>query len=173
MKGFPSQHMATLPSLLLGISEWLNHSALDHWLRFTFRPVMESVKERICFNCIPRQKKFIRHSCISISGSDIIETFLSHTMYWLSFSSLQLKMGVSSKSVSTDDFFKTNLVNNLAALLGIDKSKIRVMDVISAGGARRRRAAGDLAFVNVWNFTFIFTSHMVHWKHTLSFQQFL
>ena len=57
-------------------------------------------------------------------------------------------MGVSSKSVSVDDFFKKNLVNNLAALFGIDKSRIRVMDVISAGGARRKRSA-DLSYIDV------------------------
>eukprot|EP00795_Rhopilema_esculentum_P009048 gene9048-16692_t len=61
---------------------------------------------------------------------------------------IQLKMGVSSKSISGDDFFKKNLVNNLAALFGIDKSRIRVMDVISAGGARRKRST-DLSYIDV------------------------
>ena len=57
-------------------------------------------------------------------------------------------MGVSSSAVSTDDFFKKNLVKNLAALFGIDSSRIRVMEVISAGGARKRRATG-LSYVDV------------------------
>ena len=57
-------------------------------------------------------------------------------------------MGVSSTSVSTDDFFKKNLIKNLAALFGIDDSRIRVMDVISAGGARRKRSAG-MSYIEV------------------------
>ena len=57
-------------------------------------------------------------------------------------------MGVSSQSVTVDDFFKKNLVKNLAALFGIDESRIRVMDVISAGGARRKRSTG-LTYINV------------------------
>ena len=51
------------------------------------------------------------------------------------------------KPISIDEFFEENLVENLAALLGIDKSKIRVMNVISAGGARRRRADDDTTVV--------------------------
>eukprot|EP00794_Sanderia_malayensis_P001199 gene1199-572_t len=58
-------------------------------------------------------------------------------------------MGVSTTSVSTSDFFKKNLVKNLAALLGIDPSKVRVMEVISASGTRRRRATSSLSYVNV------------------------
>eukprot|EP00794_Sanderia_malayensis_P006712 gene6712-7474_t len=62
---------------------------------------------------------------------------------------IQLSMGVSTTSVSTSDFFKKNLVKNLAALLGIDPSKVRVMEVISASGTRRRRATSSLSYVNV------------------------
>ena len=47
------------------------------------------------------------------------------------------------KPISIDEFFEEKLVENLAALLGIDKSMIRVMNVISAGGARRRRAVDE------------------------------
>lgn len=51
------------------------------------------------------------------------------------------------KAVSIDDFFKVNLVNNLADLLGIDKSLIRVVNIVSADGnsRRRRRSAGDIS----------------------------
>ena len=38
-----------------------------------------------------------------------------------------------------DDFFKENLLNNLIALLGIDRSRIRIVDIVSADGSRRRR----------------------------------
>ena len=57
-------------------------------------------------------------------------------------------MGLSSKSVSTDDFFKKNLIKNLAALFGIDSSRIRVMEVVSARGARKRRSTG-LSYIEV------------------------
>ena len=38
-----------------------------------------------------------------------------------------------------DDFFKENLLNNLIALLGIDRSRIRIVDIVSADSSRRRR----------------------------------
>ena len=46
--------------------------------------------------------------------------------------------------MTVDDFFEENLVQNLAALLGIDKSRIRVMNVISADSSRRRRSTDDM-----------------------------
>ena len=51
------------------------------------------------------------------------------------------------KAVSIDDFFKINLVNNLAELLGIDKSLIRVVNIVSADGnsRRRRRSPSDVS----------------------------
>ena len=61
-------------------------------------------------------------------------------------------MGVTQTSVSMDDFFKENIVNNIAALLGIDKKNIRVMDVVSAGAGgkrRRRRRSADLSYIEV------------------------
>ena len=58
-------------------------------------------------------------------------------------------MGVTQTSVSMDDFFKENIVNNIAALLGIDKKNIRVMDVVSAGGGKRRRRSADLSYIEV------------------------
>jgi hypothetical protein len=48
------------------------------------------------------------------------------------------------KPVTVDEFFEVNLVQNLAALLGIDTSRIRIMNVVSAdGGARKRRTADE------------------------------
>ena len=51
------------------------------------------------------------------------------------------------KAVSIDDFFKINLVNNLAELLGIDKSLIRVVNIVSAdrNSRRRRRSPSDVS----------------------------
>ncbi|XP_033119895.1 fibrocystin-L-like [Anneissia japonica] len=40
--------------------------------------------------------------------------------------------------VDVDDFYEENLVSNLASLLGIDDSQIRVVDVVREGGRRRR-----------------------------------
>ncbi|XP_071792804.1 fibrocystin-L-like isoform X2 [Asterias amurensis] len=46
-------------------------------------------------------------------------------------------------AVTVDDFFEVNLVRNLAGLLNVDKSQIRIVDVVSeASGRRRRRAVG-------------------------------
>ena len=41
--------------------------------------------------------------------------------------------------MSVDDFFKENVVENLAALLGIKPDNIRVMQVVSTGVTRKRR----------------------------------
>lgn len=38
-----------------------------------------------------------------------------------------------------DEFFNENLLENLIALLGIDRSKIRIVDVVSESSSRRRR----------------------------------
>ena len=43
------------------------------------------------------------------------------------------------KPVTVDEFFEENLVQNLAALLGIDTSRIRIMNVVGAGGGARKR----------------------------------
>ena len=50
---------------------------------------------------------------------------------------LQVKLGM--KPVTVDEFFEVNLVQNLAALLGIDTSRIRIMNVVGAGGEQGRR----------------------------------
>ena len=53
------------------------------------------------------------------------------------------------RAVSIDDFFTKNLVNNLADLLGIDKSLIRVVDIVSENTRRRRRSSGDVTIVQI------------------------
>lgn len=72
----------------------------------------------------------------------VLLVFLFHTLF-------QLRLGIKQSSVSVDDFFKENIVQNIAALLGIDKSRIRVMDVISAGGRRRRNIDDDNVLITV------------------------
>ena len=64
-------------------------------------------------------------------------------------------MGVTQKTVTEDDFFKEEIVSNLAALLGVDKSRIRVMTVVSAGGKRKRRSS-DLSYIDVSLFIYLF-----------------
>ncbi|XP_071793632.1 fibrocystin-L-like isoform X1 [Asterias amurensis] len=44
-------------------------------------------------------------------------------------------------AVSVDDFYEENLVRNLAGLLNIDESQIRIVDVVSEASGRRRRRA--------------------------------
>uniref|UniRef100_A0A7M5XJA2 G8 domain-containing protein n=2 Tax=Clytia hemisphaerica TaxID=252671 RepID=A0A7M5XJA2_9CNID len=55
---------------------------------------------------------------------------------------IQLRFQASTAAVSIDDFFKENLVNNIAALLGIPSSRVKFMEVISAS-RKRRDTDGD------------------------------
>ena len=54
-------------------------------------------------------------------------------------------------AVSTDEFFGANIVNNLAAFLGIPKEKIRIVKIISESGSgrRRRRATGGTVQIEI------------------------
>ncbi|KAK3740701.1 hypothetical protein QZH41_019065 [Actinostola sp. cb2023] len=54
---------------------------------------------------------------------------------------------LSVQTVTVDEFFKNNLIQNLADLLGCDPSLIRYMDVISASRRRRRAVSGDTKIV--------------------------
>ena len=49
-------------------------------------------------------------------------------------------LGFNVPSVSVDEFFEDNLVQNLANLLGIDKEDIVIMDAVSEASRRRRDA---------------------------------
>ncbi|CAH1788932.1 unnamed protein product [Owenia fusiformis] len=49
-----------------------------------------------------------------------------------------LRVTFNAPAQSIDDFFKTNLISNLVQLLGIDPSKIRIMNVVSASSRRKR-----------------------------------
>ena len=55
------------------------------------------------------------------------------------------------RAVSIDDFFKENLVNNLAGLLGIDPSRIRIVNIVSESSSRRRRkrSSSDVHHINI------------------------
>ena len=71
----------------------------------------------------------------------------------------QLSMGMTPmRDVGLEEFFETNLIQNLADLLKIDISKIRIMSVVAAT-KRKRRATGTpvdvlvcLFFIHIFNF---------------------
>ena len=51
---------------------------------------------------------------------------------------------LGSKPVHFNDFFEKNLIQNLASLLNIDQSRIRVVEIVNvAGNSRRRRRDSD------------------------------
>ena len=51
--------------------------------------------------------------------------------------------------MSVDDFFKENVVQNLASLLGIKPENIRVMQVAIAGATRKRRSVEESSEMTV------------------------
>ena len=53
-----------------------------------------------------------------------------------------IQLGIDLPPVTVDEFFEVNLVNNLAMLLNIPPNRIRIVNVVSEGGSRRRRAEG-------------------------------
>ena len=64
-------------------------------------------------------------------------------------------LGFNVPTMTVDQFFGDNLVNNLALFLGVDASKIRVMNVITGVDRRRRRkrSSGDnsMYYVEIGN----------------------
>ena len=52
-------------------------------------------------------------------------------------------------AVSIDDFFTENLVSNLADLLGIDQSLIRIVNIVRENSRRKRRSSADVVIVQV------------------------
>ena len=85
------------------------------------------------------------------TSKDVIIFFFEFYVY----SSAQMRMGFKTQSsLSIDEFFGENIVNNIASFLGIDKSRIRVMNIVSADNTarrkRRRRAfENDLNYIEV------------------------
>jgi len=52
-------------------------------------------------------------------------------------------------AVSIDDFFTENLVSNLADLLGIDQSLIKIVNIVRENRRRRRRSSADVVIVQM------------------------
>ena len=56
-----------------------------------------------------------------------------------------LQLSMSAAGVTTDQFFEDNLVQNLASLLNVDSSKVRILEIVRGSGRRKRRqTAGTL-----------------------------
>jgi hypothetical protein len=67
-----------------------------------------------------------------------------HTYTIKSVQTLVLELAVTTELTEDDFYDNGNLAGNIAALLGIDPSRIRVMNVVSeSSGARRRRHARE------------------------------
>ena len=60
---------------------------------------------------------------------------------------MQVQLGIAA--VSIDDFFTENLVSNLADLLGIDQSLIRIVNIVRENSRRKRRSSADVVIVQV------------------------
>ncbi|XP_065660201.1 fibrocystin-L isoform X2 [Hydra vulgaris] len=71
---------------------------------------------------------------VVLRGSGFVDINMAQT--------IQLSMGMTPlRDVSLDDFFTINLVQNLADLLGISTSKIRIMSIVAASKRKRRGTA--------------------------------
>ena len=60
-----------------------------------------------------------------------------------------IQLGIDLPPVTVNEFFETRLVQNLALLLNIPSSRIRIVNVVSEGGTRKRRQTGGGTVVNV------------------------
>lgn len=52
-------------------------------------------------------------------------------------------------SMTIDEFFGDNLVNNLALFLGVDSSRVRVVNIVREGSSRKKRSTGDMIEVEI------------------------
>jgi len=72
----------------------------------------------------------IKNLCILLIFLDMaLKLFNAKTEFFL----------LGSKPVHFNDFFEKNLIQNLASLLNIDESRIRVVEIVNAAGSSRRR----------------------------------
>lgn len=67
---------------------------------------------------------------ITLRGPDPIDVVTTPAVF----------IAVGFPSVSVDDFFQVNLVTNLAAYLGVEPYKIKVVNVVRETGSRRKRS---------------------------------
>ena len=62
-----------------------------------------------------------------------------------------IQLSLNLAPVTVDAFFEENLVFNLATLLGIDQSRIRIVNVISEAANRKRQAVGTSVDIEIGN----------------------
>ena len=62
-----------------------------------------------------------------------------------------VQLSLNLAPVTVDEFFEENLVFNLATLLGIDQSRIRIVNVISEASNRKRQAVGMSVDIEIGN----------------------
>ena len=76
---------------------------------------------------------------IIITGQHIIEVMSPETVI----------VSFSMPALSEEDFFGDNIVENLASFLSIPLNKVRVVNVISSSGNRRKRSTGIVVEVEI------------------------
>ena len=76
---------------------------------------------------------------IIIGGQHIIEVMSPETVI----------VSFSMPALSEEDFFGDNIVENLASFLSIPLNKVRVVNVISSSGNRRKRSTGIVVEVEI------------------------
>ena len=62
-----------------------------------------------------------------------------------------IQLSLNLPPVTVDEFFEENLVFNLATLLGIDESRIRIVNVISEASSSKRQAVGTSIDIEIGN----------------------
>ncbi|XP_065902313.1 fibrocystin-L-like [Dysidea avara] len=62
-----------------------------------------------------------------------------------------IQLAINLAPVTVDEFFEENLVFNLATLLGIDESRIKVVNVISEASNRKRQTASVSVEIEIGN----------------------
>ena len=62
-----------------------------------------------------------------------------------------IQLAINLPPVIVDEFFEMNLISNLATLLGIDESRIRVVNVISEASNRKRQVEGTSVEIEIGN----------------------
>ena len=76
---------------------------------------------------------------VIIKGSQVIEVKSQETVI----------VSFTLPAMSEEDFFGDNIVENLADFLNIPLTKIRVVNIVSASGSRRKRSTGIVIEVEI------------------------
>lgn len=88
---------------------------------------------------------------VTLCGPDPIDVMTTPAVF----------IAVGFPAVSVDDFFQVNLVTNLAAYLGVEPYKIKVVNVVRETSARRKRSTRSRRSTDVMTFTIQLDSDIV------------